>query len=60
MLPLKDNVPTRTFPFVTVGLIASVTALVGGPVIRAVLTTLAVAAELLTPAPLVLEAAGSR
>ena len=45
---------------VTVGLIAGVSALVGGPIVRAVLTTLAVAAELLTPAPLVLEVAGSR
>lgn len=37
---------------VTVGIVAGLTAVVGGPVVRAVLTTLAVAAELLTPVPL--------
>lgn len=40
---------------VTVGVIAGLTAVVGGPVVRAVLTTLAVAAELLTPAALTIE-----
>jgi hypothetical protein len=36
---------------VTLGLAASLTALLGGPAVRAVLATLAAAAELLSPAP---------
>lgn len=44
---------------VAVGLFAGLTAVMGGPVVRAVLTTLAVAAELLTPAPLALESSAS-
>jgi hypothetical protein len=45
---------------VALGLVASVTTVLGGPVVRAVLTTLAAAAELLAPASLVIDACGNR
>ena len=41
---------------IAIGLVAGVTTVLGGPLVRAVLATLVVAAELLSPAPLTLDA----